>query len=98
MLIPPKTVFFEDGDRKDDHTDEYDEDGDYVDKDDEGGGRSKVKLYILFSTLGRSPLKPKSTGMELQQQFDKPCPECPKFTGASKTERMAHLRASHQVD
>ena len=46
MLIPPKTVFFEDGDRKDDHTDEYDEDGDYVDKDDEGGGRSKVKHFV----------------------------------------------------
>jgi len=45
--------------------------------------------------VGRSPLKPRSTGGELQQ-FDSPCADCPKFTGASKTERMGHLRASHQ--
>ena len=46
--------------------------------------------------VGRSPLKPRSTVGDLKQ-FDSPCPDCPKFTGASKTERMAHLRASHQV-
>ena len=60
------------------------------------GGGVVVKILFCSVVVGRSPLKPRSTVGELKQ-FDSPCPECPKFTGASKTERMAHLRASHQV-
>ena len=79
----------------------FDDDND-GDDDDDGRERKRQegrsKFYILLCRVveGRSPLKPRSTVGELQQ-FDSPCAECPKFTGASKTERMAHLRASHQV-
>ena len=65
--------------------------------EEEEGADQRFTFYSLCSVVdGRSPLKPRSTVGELQQ-FDSPCAECPKFTGASKTERMAHLRASHQV-